>query len=266
MNVAALAEVPAVDVEAEFPYDFAVVDVDRLMVDEEYQRPLTNFVNRIRKNFDPALVGCLVISARRRGKWAIIDGQTRWVAMTDLGFKRVPCVVFTGLTQAQEADLFGRLQKERRGVLSYHRFRSALVAKKPEALAINSIVQATGYTVGPQAKAGRMIPAVAALEQAYRRGPDVLERTLLVFKEAWREKWMFEGGHLKGMARYLHDNPHVDDERLARRLSIVSPDELKRRSTQLRDGRGMGGGSDKYMAEAIEGVYDHGKAPKAIAA
>lgn len=242
----------------EWPYRFAVVELGEMFVDQAYQRPLTSFVERIKRNFDPALVGTLVLSERADGRYAIIDGQTRWAAMSDLDFDNAPCVVFHGLTQAQEAELFARLQKERRGVLSYHRFRADLVANKPEAVAINRLVEDCGYKVGP---GGTLtIPAVAALEQSYRRGADILERALLLFREAWQEKWVPAGDHIKGMAYFLQRHPSIDDERMARRLSIISPDELKRRASALREGSGHGGGSDKYMAGAIEGAY--GKLPK----
>lgn len=269
--MAALAEAPATTNKPaqaqDWPYRFEVVALGEMFVDDAYQRPLTSFVEKIKSKFDPALIGTLTLSEREkaitkrkddRRHFAIIDGQTRWAAMSDLGMSVAPAVAFYGLNQAQEANLFSRLQKERRGILSYHRFRAALVAGDAEPKAIVEVAQAAGYGVGT---APDQIKAVAALEAAYRRDPDILERALLIFREAWTDRWVPSAAHIRGMAYFLdHAGENtIQDERLARRLSIVSADELKRRASALREGGGHGGGSDKYMAGAIEAVYGQRK-------
>ena len=54
---------------------------------------------------------------------------------------------------------------------------------------------------------------------------------------------------------YLIDREDIDDARMAERLAGVTPESLKRRASALREGMGHGGGSDKYMAQAMAGVY-----------
>lgn len=282
MAVAAAEPIATDEQVAEWPYKFEVIDVRKTFVDETYQRPLTNFVDKIKKGFDPALFNTLILSYREKGRkdqhYATMDGQTRAVAVEELveegklapALLLVPCLVYYGLSQSDEASLFARLQKERRGIQSFHRFRAALVAKEPEPRAISRIVKACGYEIGVADK-DKMISAVAALEQVYRggsgsggaggrKGGDAgaanLERTLLILREAWGERHMPNGAVIRGLGRFLRDNDNVDDDRLARRLATNTPGDLNRRASALREGMGnSGGGADKYMAGAIEAVY-----------
>lgn len=249
---------PEVNV-GDFPYEFRVVSISEMFVDDSYQRPLTSFVDRIIKNYDPALVGTLVLSFRDDGRrtqqrYAVVDGQTRMEGMRELGILTAPAVVFYDLTRQQEAQLFAKLQKERRGIASFHRFRAAFVGGEEEPKAIMRIATGAGYVIGIDDKR-KQISAVAALEKVYRRSPELLERTLLILKEAWRDRHMPNGEVIRGMGYFLDRNENVDDDRMASRLSTISPEELKRRSSALREGAGHGGGSERYMAGAIEGVY-----------
>lgn len=235
------------------PYEFKVLAISDLFVDDSYQRPLTSFVDRIEQHFDPALLGCLVVSARDDGSNAVVDGQTRMEGARRRGVESLPCVVFSGLTQADEANLFYRLQRERRNMTSFTRFRAALVAGDEEAVAINRIANAAGYEVGWQKNTH--ITAVAGLENVFRRSPEMLERTLIILREAWGDRHMPSGEILRGMGYFLTKDDKVDDEKLAKKLSLVTPDALSRRASALREGGGGGSGAVRYMAGAIEGVY-----------
>lgn len=239
-----------------WPYRFAVLPVEHLMVDHDYQRPLTSFVNQVAAKWDPALVGSLVVSERKPTENAVVDGQTRMEAAKRVEVPNLPCLVYLGLTPADEASLFSRLQKERRGIASYHRFRAALVAGERDALDIEALVNDCGYVVGLAGTSEITISAVAALESVYKRGGDILERTLLILKAAWRERIAPPGDIIRGLAYFLDHNKGTDDEKMVRRLSVSSPEELKRRASALREGAGHGGTSDKYIAGAIEGIYN----------
>lgn len=239
----------------DWPYTFEVLPLTKLMVDDAYQRPLTNFVEKIRNNYDPALLGTLVVSKRSSSEYAVVDGQTRKEALAELGQAAAPCLVYIGLTQAQEASLFARLQKERRGIHSFHRFRAALVAGEKEPTEIAEIANECGYEVGMEKGE---ISSVAALEYAYRKDPEVLERLLLVLKEAWPE-YTPQGDIIRGLTMFYVEQAKgkktVDDERLANRLASVTAEELRRKASALKEGFADGGSSGKYMKDAIAGQY-----------
>lgn len=244
------------DENLDWPYTFEVLPINKLMVDDAYQRPLTTFVDRIKKKYDPALVGTLVVSKRNSKQYAVVDGQTRMEALREMGLGKVPCLVYFNLTQAQEASLFARLQKERRGIHSYHRFRAGLVAGEQEPQEITEICNECGFKIGLEKNAE--ISAVAALEYAYRRDPEILERLLLVVKEAW-DDLIPAGDIIRGIALFYADmakaKKTVDDERLANRLAGESPEALRRRASALKEGVGEGGSGGRYMADAIAAAY-----------
>src|SRR5262245_7968887 len=89
-----------------WPYRFAMVPLDRLFIDADYQRPLTSFVEEVTRDYDPAKVGTLLVSERDDGRYAVFDGQTRMEAMKRNGEPDAPCLVYSGLTEAEEAQLF----------------------------------------------------------------------------------------------------------------------------------------------------------------
>src|SRR3954468_12926784 len=132
------------DAKPKWPYRFEMVPLDRLTVDI-YQRPLTTFVDEVTNDYNPALVGTLIVSEREDGTVAVIDGQTRAEGMRRNSEPAAPCLIYSGLTREDEAELFADLQTKRRGMATYLRFRATLIARRPEALAIAEIVQAQGF-------------------------------------------------------------------------------------------------------------------------
>jgi hypothetical protein len=242
---------------AAWPYKFALVPLDDLFVDGEYQRPLTSFVNTVVRDYDPALLGTLIVSERRGGRMAIIDGQTRWAAMQERDEPAAPCLVYMNLTREDEARLFADLQTKRRGMATYLRFRAALVAKQPEATDIARIVQAAGFELDVE-ETGQTIKAIAALENVYRRGPDVLGEVMDIIARAWPEpdiEYRTSGEMIRGLSVFLGREQGIERGRLIERLSSVTPTVLRRRANALKEGSGSGGGSPGYMADAILGVY-----------
>lgn len=259
--------------KVEFRGTWGMIDVSKMFIDPAYQRPTTSFVQRIETNFDPLLFQTLALSDRgKNGKagkpYAIVDGQSRWVAASRLKVGKVPCVIYTGLTPEDEADLFAKLQKERRGMATWYRFRASLAAKNPEALAIKKLVEETGFEVGDQEG---QIKAVAALEATFRKDEFLLSRSLADFKEAF-PNLVPEDVHIRGMHRFFReypvgkpkkgrkaDRPEPNDGTLVTRLKVAGPDGLKRRMNAVKEGGTVKGGNDLMMAYAIQGAYNKTK-------
>jgi hypothetical protein len=249
----------AILAEQGFPYTFQAIELDSMFIDAEYQRPLSSFVTKIQHHFNPLLVGTLILSLRgqgdkHEGMYALVDGQTRWSAMQNIGKTHAPCIVMTGMTQADEAKLFSDLQYERQNIVSYYHFRADLVAGNKEALAVQAIVTQAGYKTGT---GGDSISAVVALRRVYQQGPDVLERTLTVMQAAWGDKVQPDGPALRGMGMFFRWNPDADDERLARRLQLVSLTQLRSRAGAVREASGGSTAATKYTAKALEYIYSN---------
>jgi hypothetical protein len=257
----------------DWPYRFAVLPLDSLFVDEEYQRPLTSFVRRIEQNYDPALIQCLVVSDRENGTYAIIDGQTRKVGAQRNDVAALPCLVYLGLTQAQEAVLFAKFQTERRGMTSATRFRAQVIGKDVHAGIIDALVRDEGYHIdhNDTTGEGNNIRAIGAVEYVFwgcsatkkersdmsKAEPELLKRTLRVIRAAWPppHPTATSATIIRGIGSFLKSDPDADDERLVARLKKMQPSELARRADQLREGRGLEGNSPLYLAEAVASEY-----------
>lgn len=254
--------------ESAWPYRFEIVPIENLTIDD-YQRPLTTFVEKIVANFSPALVGTLCVSERSKTKFAVIDGQTRAEGMRRLGMTEVPCLVYHDLTREQEAQLFVRIQRERRGVTSSARFKAEVISGDPSAMEINKLVEAQGFLIDQNVKSANAISAVAALEFVYHgaragkkakqdRHPDLLVTVLETIKGAWPKlpETAKNAYIIRGLGYYfVNEGKGVDREKLVTKLSKISPSALAKRAENLRDGEGMTGMSPAYMSRAIEAQY-----------
>lgn len=242
----------------DWPFVFRIVPENQLEVDKVYQRPLGVFVNSIVENFMPALVGTLIVNHRGK-KLYVIDGQHRLHSLRILGIQDIPCVVYQGLSRAEEAELFAKLQTERRRIRPTQRFKAEVVAKNPRALEIDAVLKKVGVElgdVGGRLMAPNEVSAIVALERIYEaHGLSRLEDVLTVCRLSFPdEKGALSNDILLGVSSFIAtDKPDLD--RLARQLGQISAQELKVRATALRQGRGVGGGSPAYMAEAIGSVY-----------
>lgn len=156
--------------------------VGELLIDHAYQRPLDEKrVAKIAGDFRPEMLGVLEVS-HRNGHYAVFDGQHRLRAIELVGFEQVGCLVHSGMTVAQEADLFNRLQRERKGIHAADAFRARRVAGEEHVEAIYRIVEAHGYKIATHPTA-EIISSPKALERIYKRGN--LPETLALLRSLW---------------------------------------------------------------------------------
>jgi hypothetical protein len=242
----------------DWPFVFQIVQEGDLEVDEAYQRPLGAFVNNIVDDFMPALIGTLIVNHRGK-KLYVIDGQHRLVALRILGIQDVPCIVYQGLTRADEAKLFAKLQTERRRIRPSQRFAAEVVAKNPRALSIKKVLDKLDIQItdiGGRLMAPHEVSAVVALERIYdAQGDGHLEDVLTVCRMSFPdEKGALANDVILGVSQFMvQEKPDLD--RMIQRLQQVTVWDLKSRASALRQGRGVGGGSPAYMAEVIGAVY-----------
>lgn len=242
----------------EYP-EFAEVELTRHFVDPRYQRKLTNLVNEIAANYFPPLVGTVITSeraGRAKANLAIIDGQHRWVGATRAkGIEHIPTLIYRGLTQADEADLFALLQDKRRNLTSWQRFRSRLVAGNPDALAMAAIVESTGWVLNADSETDS-VRAIGALRYVYNRSPELLRDTMQVIASAWGTERDNAGADvIRGLSRFIEDED-PDLERLTRRLSTLPLHVLRGNAMMLNAGKG-GGAATRALSwsEAIAREY-----------
>jgi uncharacterized protein DUF6551 len=204
-----------------------MVRLGDLIVDTHVQRNVSaTRVDEIARDFDMSYWGTIIVSERADGNIHVLDGATRRGAGLKVEGQdfMVPALVYTGLTVAQEADMFIRFNNTKR-IPPQDMFRVQLVAGDPEKVEIDRIAKATGWEVG------RSISAIRAVEDIYsgKAGgrsikdgpyPVALMQALAVSAETWGHDKDSANGHiLKGLGAVFLRHPDVDPARLSARLA-----------------------------------------------
>lgn len=181
--------------------------------------------------YDPAALGVLTVSRRKGGQCVILDGQHRAELMRRSGHSddSVDCRVYDGLSTAQEAALFRKLNDSRK-VTPLALFLAKRAEGDPAALAITEIVEAFGWEISNR-QAYNNIVAVVALQQIYRGGPaqvaarsgnaEAVSLTIQTVTRAWGHRRDAVHGDLLAGIRlvFLRDRNDVDPVGLAERLA-----------------------------------------------
>lgn len=238
---------------------FEWVPLAHLFIDERYQRPPSRQVKKIVEEFDPRMIGSLLGSRRSAKKVALIDGQHRFLALRQLGVEYAPALVISRLKLPAEARLFARLQSERLNVRPVQRFRAELAGELERAVEIDEVLGELELTLtetSGRSAPPRSLGAVKALEDLWAyEGQDHVRRILELIVLAWNgESSSLTSEIIRGVD-YFVTREDPDDDRLVERLGSVTPADLLHRASALRTGRGMGGKSPGYMAEAIRVIY-----------
>lgn len=241
------------------------VPLDKLRVDESYQRPPDErWVRRTVSRFDPLQLKVLLVNDRGDGSYWVFDGQGRMEVLRRVGWKEAPCLVHT-ITRDEEARLFVE-QRSMRGLSAYDRFNAQLFRREPDAVALTLAVRAEGFRiVRTPTTSSRAIRAVDALERVYAQGGaervrwvlrvlkdwvpedgEVIPGALMQGLSYWRTHWVAAGG----------GDP--DFERLTASLAKRTPTTLMARANALMKVGSGGGRSPKYVAEAITELYHTG--------
>jgi hypothetical protein len=202
------------------------IDVSSLMVDTEYQRELsTAWVRKIAREFDPDVLGVLIVSRRDDGNIYVVDGQHRVAAIKEMGWgdQKVPCNVYEGLSLQDEAKIFWKPQTNRKYLAPGPRFRARLIHGDRDALRIRDIVEENGFTItvnaggaGPE----KSISAVAALEHVYNLGEAKLVEVMELIRDGYGDSGDRVGlpiiGGLESFCQKYRG--HYDRERLVKIL------------------------------------------------
>lgn len=169
--------------------ELVMLPLTSLVVDERYQRPITNkgrmIVSRIVAAFDWRKFTPLVVTEVEGGLYAIIDGQHRaTAALMHPSVHLVPCMVVK-TTVAEAADTFAAINGARTDVSTGQLFKSRLASGDEMALAVKAACDVAGVVLLAHRsdslgsyKPGETL-AVATIERAFRLyGRDVLITTL----------------------------------------------------------------------------------------
>ena len=146
----------------------------------------------------------------------------------------VPCIIHTGMTYAEEADMYAALDTDKTP-LTPRQYTKALVEAGSDAriTEIKRLVEAGGFTWALDVQTGEPyeIAPIRALINAYQLlGGAAFSRMLALMAGAWQgTPHSLRASMLSGMALFVKTyETELIDRTFIRRMSVVGPDEIIR--------------------------------------
>lgn len=167
------------------------VALDRLVIDEDYQRPLgrANWVSieRIAANFQWSRFAPVLVAPISGGLFAVIDGQHRSHAAALCGFAEVPAMVVQ-VDPAEQSRAFAWVNSQTIKVTLFHIYKAALAAREDwavrahDAVALGGCRLMTGNASAALKKPGEVY-AIGLIRKQIEAGQDwAVERGLLAIR------------------------------------------------------------------------------------
>lgn len=202
---------------------------------QPYQRPVREQdVKKLIKHWDPSCFTPPIVSFRSN-LYNLVDGQHRVDAMRRMnGGKEVtiPCLIFTGWTYEQEAEMYYKLDKASSHLKAAYSIKALLESgTDPNVLDIKQRIERAGFTWAldkPQGIAYEIKPVRAAIMAYEKLGAPGFSRMLGLLAGAWHgTQPSLSADMISGMALFLklHEQ-ELDDYEFIRRLSEIEPLEI----------------------------------------
>lgn len=171
-----------------------------------FQRDLNmSVINEIKSGYDPNRLDPIKVSYRN-GKYYIIDGQHRYVALSEMfGLTTIVNVtILYGLTYEQEAEYFVTQNKNKTDVSQPHKLRGEIVYDA-KARDMVSVCKAAGFVLSTgRGKAKNKINAVGTFKKIYNNlgSPNTFDMLSLI-KQNWDgDSEAVRSTFLEGMADF----------------------------------------------------------------
>lgn len=177
----------------------------------------------------------------------------------------VNAFVIEGLTQADEAALFVKLNRSRRALSSHALYKGELRAGAqhyPETAAMVRVVNAAGFHLAAKSSGNPdVITAIDSVRWVHKfGGDDLLARVLEVIRGIWfSEPKATSGPVLRGMAMFLASagqQPSFRRERLTRVMSAHGPSKVERLAQAIAMKRNAAHVGPANFAEALLTEYN----------
>jgi hypothetical protein len=200
------------------------IRVSDLVIDMSYQRfPNEDKVNNIVKNFNQDALGVLICSIREDGTIAVIDGGHRVAAlrMMNLENSTVDCLVYFGLTIAEEAKIFNLMNDNRTKPKTHDLFKAKVTAQDPEAVAINAILEKHNLQMTNR-PTNNAVRAAGTLSKLFKKnGAKNIDNTIDILKTAFdSHSSTLSDAALTAISNILAIYPEVDKARLIKALKL----------------------------------------------
>ena len=173
----------------------------------------------------------------RDGKFNVVDGQNRIAAMRQMaggGDVIVPCIVHTGMTYEEEADMYAKLDTDK-APLTPRQHTKALVEAGTDAKVteVKRLAEEVGFTwalTEPTGEPFEIAPVRTLINTYQLLGGEGFTRMLSLLAGAWQgTPNSLKASMLSGMALFIKTyETELHDRAFIRRMSLVSPNEIIR--------------------------------------
>lgn len=213
---------------------FVLVPVEDLHIDESYQRPVQSHVRTIAEEWDDMKCDPLKINYREDGNLYVWDGQHRLVALKLMGIDYVLCVITVGLTQKQEAALFGCQGNGIKKPNPYDIYKANVCSGEEIDSAIKNMCDKYGLAVDKNNKRAGNLSCLTLAKKIFEKGTEdreyfewVLE---LLHKARWNELSQSHCHRIINSLYEIRKSLYEDNEFVQRKLVSYlqksTPDEL----------------------------------------
>jgi hypothetical protein len=234
--------------------------LDALSVPPTYQREeRPHLVRKIIREFDPDLLGLLVVVRDGDEKLWILDGQHRWLALVGLGYETALCEVLHNVSLKRQAQIFSGRNSRRIAPHPLDGLRADYVARDRDVVAIVEVLERHGYQRPFSSRRGTADRFVCAGTLREVQSWGLLEPAVGLIRHAWPEDELAtQAPILAGLAAVLRLYPHLPAADLRKRLSRHSAAEV------LRLARAAHANSRErrmwvHVAAAVVDLYNHGR-------
>ena len=228
---------PPAEVEYSNPGAIRTLSTSQLTSGLPYQRPvLQKDVDKIIREWNGREITPVVVSFRD-GKFNVVDGQHHIEAMRQKAGGRdviVPCIIHTGMTYEQEAELYARLDRDKKR-LTLRQYTKAVVEAGSDAniMEVKRLTEEVGFiwALGePTGEPFEIAPIRALINAHQLLGGEAFARMLSLLAGAWQgAPNSLKASMLSGMALFVKTyEVELSDRAFIRRMSIVSPEEIIR--------------------------------------
>lgn len=230
------------------------VNVDLIDVDPLYQRPLNEtLVQSIVDEFRWEKFGSLTLARRKRGRFAVVEGQhRREAARRRPDVYGAPSVIFTFATIEDEAAAFVGINTDRKAVTQIDKHHALVTAGDPVALRINAVLADADCAVGLSGP--RETKAVAAVRMALAEYGDAnTTKALKTLRAAWPDdRQALRGNMILALAFLFHRNRGIRADKVARAIGAQASPEVLAAANRIR----LGGDTPAMaMRIAISNAY-----------
>jgi hypothetical protein len=205
---------------------YEVLPIDNIFI-PPYQRDLLDrWAEDLSTNWNSRLFRPLTVNRRQDGRYACIDGQHTLDGAMRRGHKTIPAIVYTGLSEEEEAGLFSDLNTQRRKPEAFDIWVADFAARRPWAVELHDMATAYDLRLGKGGNDPRALRAIGALRELIQKGHgDIVDDALDILTSTYDpdgpyNKSRMERALIVGMADLIQR---------ARMFDVYDKDTFKRK-------------------------------------